>query len=95
MAGYAEGGYGQEDGAASIDVGYRCEEQRGDAGTEDGDVRAVGRGGDGDVEGLRNGDEGAVDDGLGKWSEEGEEGDLEEHPELQARRPIERVLRVV
>ena len=82
MAGYAEGGYGEKDGAAAVDVGDRCEEQRRDTCAENGDVGAVGRGCDGDVEGLRDGDEGAVDDGLGKRSEEGEVGDLEEDPEL-------------
>lgn len=82
MAGYAEGGHSEEDGAAAVDVGDGREEQRRDAGAEDGNVGAVGRGCDGDVEGLRDGDEGAVDDGLGKRSEEGEVGDLEEDPEL-------------
>lgn len=50
MAGDPEGGDGEEDGAAAVDVGDRREEERRNAGAEDGDVGAVGGGCDGDVE---------------------------------------------
>lgn len=71
MAGYANGGDDEENRPAAVDVCYRCEEQRGDPGAEDGDVGAVGCGRHGDVEGLRDGNEGAVDDGLREWPEKG------------------------